>query len=338
MLEKPALKDETVVTCLRTEFGLHVSEITFLPLGADLNTAVYRVVADEETPYFVKLRRGDFDKATVAVPKCLSELGVKQVIPSLPTLAGQLWASLPPYKMILYPFVTGHHGFEVNLTDQQRVEFGATLRKLHTANIPASITNGVPREIFSPQWHQTARRFLAQIENEAFADPIAVEAATFVRAKRDDVLALIKRAERCAKGLQTQLPEFVLCHGDCHAWNLLIDSNNALYLVDWDTLIFAPKERDLMFVGGGLGGNGHTLQEEELLFYQGYGQIQVDPIAMAYYRYERIIEDIAVFCEQIFLSAEGGDDRKQALDYLKANFLPNNTIEIACRSDTTALV
>jgi spectinomycin phosphotransferase len=93
-----------------------------------------------------------------------------------------------------------------------------------------------------------------------------------------------------------------------------------------------------MFVGSGLGGNGHTLQEEEILFYQGYGRTQVNPIAMAYYRYERVIEDIAVFCEQIFLSAEDGADRKQALDYLKANFRPNNTVEIACRSDMTALV
>jgi len=66
---------------------------------------------------------------------------------------------------------------------------------------------------------------------------------------------------------------FILCHADIHAWNLLIDVNGRLYIVDWDTLIFAPKERDLMFVGAGLGGNGHSLQEEETLFYQGYGSI-----------------------------------------------------------------
>ena len=338
MLEKPALKDESIVTCLGTEFGLRVVEITFLPLGADLNTAVYRVVADNEMPYFVKLRRGDFDETAVAVPKYLSELGVKQVVPSLPTLAGRLWASLAPYIVILYPFIEGHHGFEVNLTDQQRVEFGAALRRIHTADIPASIAHGVRREGFSPQWRQAAKRFLAQIENEELADPIAVETAALLIAKRDEILGLIQRTERCAQGLRTQPPGFVLCHGDCHAWNLLIDDHNALYLVDWDTLIFAPKERDLMFVGSGLGGNGHTLQEEEILFYQGYGQVQVDPIAIAYYRYERIIEDIAVLCEQIFLSAEGGDDRRQALDYLKANFRPNNTVEIACRSDMTVKV
>lgn len=335
MLEKPDLKDGEIITCLKNEYGLSVDEIAFLPLGADLNTAVYRAVAGHETHYFVKLRRGDFDEASVAVPRFLSDLGIRQIIPPLPTQTGQLWTNLDPYKVILYPFVEGHNGFEVDLSDQQRVEFGTALRKFHTADIPAAITNSVRRETFSPRWRETVKLFLARIENEAFDDPVAVELAAFLKAKRDETFELVKRAERLALTLQEQTPEFILCHGDIHGWNLLIDVNNKLYMVDWDTLIFAPKERDLMFVGSGLGGNGHTRQEEETLFYQGYGQTHVNPIAMAYYRYERIVEDIAVICEQIFLSDEGGKDRIQSLGFLKSNFLPNSTIEIAYQSDKT---
>ena len=74
------------------------------------------------------------------------------------------------------------------------------------------------------------------------------------------------------------------------------------------------------------------LLQEETLLYQGYGQTEIDPIGIAYYRYERIIEDIAVSCEQIFLSDAGGEDRKQLLDDVKSNFLPNGTIGIAYRA------
>lgn len=42
MLEKPELEDQNIVDCLRSEYGLGVEAITFLPLGADQNTAVYR--------------------------------------------------------------------------------------------------------------------------------------------------------------------------------------------------------------------------------------------------------------------------------------------------------
>ena len=335
MLEKPDLKDEKIITCLQNEYGLSVVQIAFLPLGADLNTAVYRVVADGEMPYFVKLRRGDFDEAVVAVPKFLTDLGIEQIIPSLTTQTGQLWASLDSFKVILYPFVEGHNGFDVNLSDQHWVEFGIALKSFHTAVVPPAITNSIRREIYSPQWREIVKSFLARIEDETFDEPVAVKLAAFLKTKRDETLELVGRAERLALALQAQAPEFILCHGDIHAGNLLIGNNGALYMVDWDTLILAPKERDLMFVGGGLGGDGHTPQEEVILFCQGYGQTQIDPIALAYYRYERIIEDIAVFCEQIFLSDEGGEDREQSLEYLKSNFLPNSTIEIAYQSDIT---
>ncbi|HEX7588011.1 MAG TPA: aminoglycoside phosphotransferase family protein, partial [Anaerolineae bacterium] len=62
---------------------------------------------------------------------------------------------------------------------------------------------------------------------------------------------------------------------------------------------------------------------------------EIDPIALAYYRYERIVQDLAIYCDQIFLSTTGGPDRELTLRYFKSNFLANNTIEIAYASDKT---
>ncbi len=56
-------------------------------------------------------------------------------------------------------------------------------------------------------------------------------------------------------------------------------------------------------------------------------------IGHTFYRYERIIEDIAEFCEHIFLSTGDGEDRKWALELLQANFQPNDTIDIAVKLD-----
>jgi spectinomycin phosphotransferase len=298
-----------------------------------LNTAVYRVVTNDKTAYFVKLRKGDFNEASVRVPNFLSGLGIKQIIPSLTTQTGQLWANLNPFKVILYSFVEGHNGFEKRLSNEQWVEFGAALKRVHTANISSAITSSIQKDNFSPRWRDTVKMFLKRIEKETFNEPVAFELADFLKTKKDETLELIKRAEQFAQMLLEHLPEFILCHADIHGWNLLIDHNGALYMVDWDTLIFAPKERDLMFIGGGLGDSGYTPHEEETMFYQGYGQTIINQSAIAYYRYERIIEDIAVYCEQIFSSNEGGEDRIEALENLKSNFLPNGTIEIAYQSD-----
>lgn len=81
---------------------------------------------------------------------------------------------------------------------------------------------------------------------------------------------------------------------------------------------------------------GHTVQEEETLFYRGHGRAEINPVALAYYRYERIVEDIAVFCDRLLSMNEGRADREQSLRYLASNFLPKNTIEIVYRTDRTA--
>ncbi len=162
---------------------------------------------------------------------------------------------------------------------------------------------------------------------------MAAKLTAFLRAKRAEVYDLLGRTERLSQALQDRSPEFVLCHADVHAGNVLIAADATLYIVDWDNPIWAPKERDLMFAGGGQFGDACTAQEEETLFYRGYGPTTVDPRALAYYRYERIIEDIAAFGEQLLLSDAGGADREQALRYLTSNFLPNGTIAIAYQGD-----
>jgi hypothetical protein len=58
-----------------------VEKIAFLPLGADFNTAVYRITTSNQKNYFLKLRSGEFLEASVSVPKYLADLGIKQVIP-----------------------------------------------------------------------------------------------------------------------------------------------------------------------------------------------------------------------------------------------------------------
>ena len=314
---------------------MRVVHVAFLPLGADLNTAVYRAVADDETPYFVKLRRGVFDETAVALPKFLSDQGIVPIIAPMTTKSGQLWANLDAFKLILYPFVEGRDGYKVDLSDHHWGDFGTAFKKIHTAAVPPALISRIQRETYSPQWRESVQTFLARVEDDVFDDPVAVRLAAFLKAKRDEILDLVGCAERLALALHARSPELVLCHSDIHAGNILIDANGALYIVDWDNPILAPKERDLMFIGGGQGFAGHTAQEEETLFYRGYGQTQIDPIALAYYRYERIIQDIGIYCEQIFLTNEGGEDREQSLRYLTSNFLPNNTIEIAYKSDKT---
>jgi spectinomycin phosphotransferase len=334
MLEKPDIPDETIIACLVFEYGLNVVQIAFLPLGADRNTAVYRAVTDDAIPYFVKLRLGDFEETSVALAKHLSDQGIAQVMAPLATGTGQLWASLDAFKLILYPFVEGRSGYKAGLSDRHWSEFGTTLKAIHTAPVPPALIGRIRRETYSPQWRETTKAFLEREEGDASDDSVSTRLAAFFKSRRDEILDLVRRAEQLAQSLRAQSREFIVCHSDIHAGNVLIGANDTFFIVDWDNPVLAPKERDLMFVGGGLMGPGRTPQEEESLFYQAYGETQVDPVALAYYRYERIVQDIAEYCEQISSTSEGAD-RERSFLHLGSIFRPGGVLETAYCSDMT---
>ena len=204
---------------------------------------------------------------------------------------------------------------------------------IHTAQLPPSIRDQIQRELYSAQWRERVKGFQVRAEETTFADPVAAELAAFLKRERGAISRLVQRAEELASVLQTQADRFVLCHADMHAGNAFIDGDDRFYIVDWDTLILAPKERDLMYVGGGQFPNGSPPEEEETLFYQGYGPTGADPVGLAYYRFERIVQDIAEYCAMILLTEEGGADRENGARQLQSQFGPGGVVELAYRSE-----
>jgi spectinomycin phosphotransferase len=330
MLEKPVLADHSILSSVQDVYGLQVARVTFLPLGADVNTAVYRVDSMDKTAYFLKLRKGNFAEITVTLPLFLKAQGIQAILAPLKTRDRQFWTELDAYKVVLYPFVEGKNGYEAALSDSQWVDFGAALKAIHSTLLPPELARLIQPETYSPHYRELVKVFQAQAEKTTFDDPTAAKLAEFMRSRRSEIDALIAHADQLGRNLQARSPHLVLCHSDIHAGNLLLGAKDALYIVDWDNPIFAPKELDLAMVGGSTIWNS---ARQEALFYQGYGQVKIDPAALAYYHYERIILDIAEFCKQLFLTTGGGVDREQSYQYFTSNFLPNHEVEIAFKTD-----
>jgi spectinomycin phosphotransferase len=331
MLEKPAIQDELIAAALAQDYRLNVTAIHFLPLGADQHTAVYRAVTAANQAHFVKLRSGDFNPASVIVPSLLQADGIERVIAPVRTHDHRLWVDLEGFRLAVYPFVEGQNAYEVSLQAQHWVDLGRTLREIHDVVLPAAVR--IPGENFSDQWRSRVRSVQQQCVETVFDDPVSAEFAALINARRSEIDQVAARAEALSKAIQQESLEFVLCHGDIHAGNMLIDRQGALHVIDWDTLIYAPRERDLMYAGAGLGGGWFSPDEEERLFYQGYGAVEVNTATLAYYRFERIVQDIAEYSEQILLGPAESADRREGLRQLSGQFLPGQVIAIALQSD-----
>lgn len=93
MLEKPDLADDLIISRVQDEYDLGVATLTFLPLGADPDAAAYRVVADDATAYFLKLRKG-FNEIAVNIPLFLKSQSIQEIIAPFETKSKQRWADL----------------------------------------------------------------------------------------------------------------------------------------------------------------------------------------------------------------------------------------------------
>lgn len=328
MLEEPDVRHNVITGSVQVSYGLEASELTFLPLGVDVNTAVYRLVSTDGRVYFLKLRKGTFSEIIVSLPAYLSTHGMRQIIAPLPSRSGQLWAAMGAYKMILYPFIEGQDAYTAKLNESLWIEFGAAVKHLHSTQLPPRLLHQVPREDFDPRGRNRVKGFQAHIETHAFTDPTAIQLAGFMRQKESQITLLVARAERLASELQARQLEFVLCHSDLHAGNLHLTPAGELYIVDWDNPVMAPREHDLMHIGASARWNSKRIKS---LFYRGYGAAQMDGMALAYYRCERVVQDIAEFCSMILATTQGGTDREQGLRYFTSQFESGQEVDIAIR-------
>jgi spectinomycin phosphotransferase len=227
MLEKPNISDCLIISQLHEQYGLRVRQLEFIPRGADMGTAVYRVIAENGAAYFLKLRKG-FEEIIVTVPLLLKAQGIQEIIPPFETKSKQGWADFGEYKMILYPFIEGQDGFDRELTDEHRRTLGAALRKIHTAQVSPELRKLIPGETFSPQWRERLKSFQALVENKTFDDLTATKLVNFMNAKRNEIHHLLERTEELTSRLQSQSLELVLCHTDIHGGNILVRTDGKL--------------------------------------------------------------------------------------------------------------
>lgn len=332
MTEKSPISEQRIIDCLKLNYGIEVATLTFLPLGADMHASVYKAQTYNQSSYFVKLKRGHHHDISAIIVALLRNAGVQQIIPIVKTVLGQATQRVDDFTLTVYPFVYGRDGFSRDLTNDQWYTLGKVMRQIHEINVPPSSQSKIRRESYSPKWRQAVQSLYPLIEAEPSGDMIAINFLTFMKKHTAAIHRLVDRAEQLAQKIQDQSSQFVLCHSDLHGGNVLIDENDTIYIVDWDEPIIAPKERDLMFIGGGVANVWNKPHEKEL-FYKGYGKTEVNMTLLAYYRHERVVEDIALYAQQLLLTTSGGQDRVKWYKQFIAQFDSQGVVEIAFKTD-----
>jgi spectinomycin phosphotransferase len=309
MREAPAIEEELLRVCLHNEYALTPANLEFLSLGLDYSAGVYRVTSERGEMYLLKTTSRLLYEPSYRVPAYLHEQGIASVVAPILTKSGRLWTQIRNWVVVLYPWISGESSF-TGMTDAQWRDLGNILRHIHQVKLPASGFESLRKERFDPtHYAQWIRSFEDQYLHAHGSESVSRRMLRACWVEQQSVIhTIMVSLEKLAPILQKSTMPLVICHADLHPGNLIRDHLGRIFVIDWDEVMLAPKERDFIFIRGSLT-DSETLPGATT-FFQGYGQKDIDWTALTYYRYERVIQDVITCAEDVFLRDDLGEESR----------------------------
>lgn len=320
MRYRPHLSDEEVGALLERHYRLGVSAVEFLPVGMD--GWAYRVEDAHGQAWFAKLRQA-LQPGELPVTAYLRErLGLEWLVAARPTPDGLLAAQVSDLHLVVYPFVAGESLMDRGLRSGDAQRIGRMLAELHgaTGSLPPDLRAMLPAESFRAHQETAARVLQAAL---ASWPPGSAEAALaeFIRDKTAPIERVLLGARALGARARSRGPAQVVCHADIHGANILTGADGRLSVIDWDGIMLAPPERDLVFWR-------NAPEWPEIAAAYGLAG-EPDGELIAYYGHEWVVQEVADFGENVFFLPLGEEQKADSLAEFRRLFEPGNVVSQA---------
>lgn len=325
MLTKPtALNEHEVKKAIEVAYRTYVSSLDFMPVGEA--SWSYRLTTTSKDHWFVKVIQGNRYDPAFVVPAFLSEkLGYDFVVAPKRTVEGDLWTKVRSFTIVLYPYLAGETADNRPLSADQWQKVGQMIHTLHQTAVPRNLRARLWQETFVSRWAQGARAVVTHAIQQQ-PEGIAGELAAFIRAREEEIDSILLRTEELGGDLKRHSLPYVLCHADPNKANVFVTADRRIVLLDWDDVMLAPKERDLVFFLGGK-------KEPFLKAYDPERKNKVNSAAIAYYRYDWVVQEINGYGQRVFFSDLNAAEKRHALQELFKLFAPGDVVDVAYEVD-----
>lgn len=278
---------QPLISQVAESYGIDLAELAPIDGGKDANAQAFRARTPDDREFFIK-RKSDLTSA-IEISVALYDQGNHAVLAPLRTLSGATSAG----NLLIYPYVEGTNGFQRDLELSHWCALGVALRGIHDTSLPGPVQSLLSKETFKVSG---VDGFMALCDRQLIGE--AGERLTnLIRENRSDIERVVEQTRRYGDNSEAKDSTLVPCHADLHIGNILIDADERVHIIDWDTARLGPRECDLMFMVNGGIMNLHGIEEEQS-FFAGYGHYDLDADLIAYYRYARVLEDFVAYAEE----------------------------------------
>ncbi len=333
----PVIDADDLVEHVRADFGVSLTSISQVFGGQDSDAVLIRAATVENTELAVKVTRSE------GVSGLLASAHLARIIPSgivgpLLTHSGDPYSFVEARRVSLTPWIPGRAAFGAGMDADQWRSFGALLSRVHAARLPLAVAAQLATEDYRSPATAIAADLHERIRESASggtgsADPLSAALVHDWRAAVDAIALILAQIDEIGDELRAGSRTSVVCHGDAHIGNVVLGENGDVWLLDWDGVILAPRERDLMFVIGGVLTKAPVSAEEQQWFFEGYGGAEIDPIHLAYYHCSWAVQDLTDFAARVLdRSPQPSSVRGQALALFRDLLRPTGIVQRALNS------
>jgi aminoglycoside phosphotransferase (APT) family kinase protein len=191
-------------------------------------------------------------RASLATAMDLRDCGAAFVLAPVATAGGEPMARVSNgFGVAVYPFVDGQSfGWgEFSSPEHQRDVLGM-VAAVHTA--PAAARRHALADDFTVPHRDQLEAALESGRGAEDCGPYALPVSRLVREHAAPLRRLLARYDGLVAHVRAEPSRMVLTHGEPHPGNTMRTAEGWL-LIDWDTALIAPPERDLWFFASGDG-------------------------------------------------------------------------------------
>jgi len=240
-----------------------------------------------------------------------TDAGLSFVIAPVPAASGHLVSRLSDrYSLVVHPYLEGEPAGEDGefARDDDRRSVTDMLVQIHAAHV------GHPRaDDFTVPKLEALQAMLDQTDALWDSGPYARPAQDLLEAHVRDLGVLIDAYCGMASRVAASPERMVITHGEPHASNVM-SITGGLVLVDWDTALLAPPERDL----------SHLADEDPSVLHR-YAEItgtKIDNEALALYKLWWDLSEIALYLDLFRSPHEDTADTRESWTNLKQFLRP----------------
>ena len=151
------------------------------------------------------------------------------------------------YAVRVEPVVPGQAGAFGEHPPDDRRRVATLVARVHAASdrVPACLPQVADLRIPSRASLDVA---LAEGDRPWSSGPWAEPARALLAARAEEMAERLADHDAVAARVLETRPGWVVTHGEPHGGNVIHDPSNGLHLIDWDTAMVTPRERDLQMV------------------------------------------------------------------------------------------